>query len=378
MAASERLYELWLLYYAQKDLGYLQQWLKAFVGVFEKTISLSSLEPRRPEEAGAEVPLLPLDALHALAEQLDQDDLDQALLLLKLFIILCRNLENVEAGWGQVLVPRVLALLTVLMAELKGSSQESHGTQLENVALHALLLCEGLFDPYQTWRRQLTGEVISSKEKSKYKFPPAALPCEFGAFFQENLQDAERLPPTLLLRLIHLFGAILAGGKANGQMAVSAGSVQGLLGVVRGWGRGPAQDPQQVPLALRALVGAVHVLHASRAPPRGPELRTLLEGYFHILNADWPTSPSSSPEEALVTLRVSMLDAIPMMLACEDRPVLQATFLSNNCFEHLIRLIQNSKLYLQARAPTLQSEPGQCLQRWPSGQDSTFSLSLPQ
>lgn len=33
-----------------------------------------------------------------------------------------------------------------------------------------------------------------------------------------------------------------------------------------------------------------------------------------------------------------------MMLACEDRPVLQATFLSNNCFEHLIRLIQNSKV----------------------------------
>lgn len=27
-------------------------------------------------------------------------------------------------------------------------------------------------------------EVISSKEKSKYKFPPASLPCEFGAFFQ--------------------------------------------------------------------------------------------------------------------------------------------------------------------------------------------------
>ncbi|KAL1782504.1 neurobeachin 2 isoform X2 [Sigmodon hispidus] len=345
MAASERLYELWLLYYAQKDLGYLQQWLKAFVGAFEKSISLSSLEPRRPEEAGAEVPLLPLDALHLLAEQLDQDDLEQALLLLKLFIILCRNLENVEAGWGQVLVPRVLTLLTGLMAELKGSSSsKGHGTQLENVALHALLLCEGLFDPYQTWRRQHSGEVISSKEKSKYKFLPAALPWEFGAFFQESLQDAEHLPPTLLLRIIHLFGSVLAGGKENGQMAVSAGSVQGLLDVVRGWGRDPAQDLNQVQQALKALVGAVHVLHASRAPPRGPELRTLLEGYFHILNADWPTSPTSGPEEALVTLRVSMLDAIPMMLACEDRPVLQATFLSNNCFEHLIRLIQNSKV----------------------------------
>ncbi|XP_074168570.1 neurobeachin-like protein 2 isoform X1 [Rhinolophus sinicus] len=353
MAASERLYELWLLYYAQKDLGYLQQWLKAFVGTFEKSISLSSLEPRRPEEAGAEVPLLPLEALHVLAKQLDKGDLEQALLLLKLFIVLCRNLENVEAGRGQVLVPRVLALLTWLVAELKGhpAQQEGRGPHLEDVALHALLLCEGLFDPYQTWRRQLGGEVISAKEKSKYKFPPAALPCEFSTFFRESLQDADRLPPTLLLRLIHLFGAVLAGGKENGQTAVSAGSVQGLLGVVQGWGRGPAQDSRLVPLALEALVGTVHVLHASHTHPRGPELRALLEGYFRVLNADWPAGPSPGPEEALVTLRVSMLDAIPMMLACEDRPVLQATFLSNNCFEHLTRLIQNSKLYLQARAP---------------------------
>uniref|UniRef100_G3UHI2 Neurobeachin like 2 n=1 Tax=Loxodonta africana TaxID=9785 RepID=G3UHI2_LOXAF len=267
MAASERLYELWLLYYAQKDLGYLQQWLKAFVGAFEKSISLSSLEPRRPEEAGAEVPLLPLDALHVLAEQLDQGDLEQTLLLLKLFIILCRNLENVEAGWGQVLVPKVLALLTGLVAELKGSAprREDHGPCLESVALHALLLCEGLFDPYQTWRRQHSGEVISSKEKGKYKFPPAVLPNEFSAFFRacsspiphlqdltrsiggstrgweshrdlsklpeamfksrrrlraclalpspdpESLQDADRLPPILLLRLVHLFGT--AGGE---------------------------------------------------------------------------------------------------------------------------------------------------------------------
>ncbi|XP_006868866.1 PREDICTED: neurobeachin-like protein 2 [Chrysochloris asiatica] len=353
MAASERLYELWLLYYAQKDLAYLQQWLKAFVGAFEKSISLASLEPRRLEEAGAEVPLLPLDALHVLAEQLNQGDLEQALLLLKLFIILCRNLENLEAGWGLLLVPRVLTLLTGLVVQLKepASLQEGTGPHLENVALHALLLCEGLFDPYQTWRRQHSGEVISSKEKSKYKFPPAVLPTEFSIFFRESLLDADHLPPTLLLRLIHLFSAVLAGGKVNGQMAVSPGSVQGLLGVVRSWGRGPAQDPRVMPLALEALVGAVHVLHTSRAPPRGPELRALLEGYFCVLNADWPTGPSPGPEETLVSLRVSMLDTIPMMLACEDRPVLQATFLSNNCFEHLTCLIQNSKLYVQARVP---------------------------
>lgn len=88
---------------------------------------------------------------------------------------------------------------------------------------------------------------------------------------------------------------------------MSAGSVQGLLDVVRGWGHRPAQDPRLVPLALEVLVGAVHVLHASRAPPRGPELRALLEGYFRVLNTDWPAGPSPDPEEAHVTLRVSML-----------------------------------------------------------------------
>lgn len=36
------------------------------------------------------MPLLPLDTLHTLAKQLDEGDLEQALLLLKLFIVLCR------------------------------------------------------------------------------------------------------------------------------------------------------------------------------------------------------------------------------------------------------------------------------------------------
>lgn len=36
------------------------------------------------------MPLLPLDVLCVLAEQLDGQDLEQALLLLKLFTVLCR------------------------------------------------------------------------------------------------------------------------------------------------------------------------------------------------------------------------------------------------------------------------------------------------
>uniref|UniRef100_A0A5F8HHG4 Neurobeachin-like protein 2 n=1 Tax=Monodelphis domestica TaxID=13616 RepID=A0A5F8HHG4_MONDO len=160
------------------------------------------------------------------------------------------------------------------------------------------------------------------------------------------------LPPILQLRFIHLFGAIITGGKENALAAVTPSSVEGLLGVLRSWG-GPSQDPQLLQLALQGLVGAVHLLHASGAPRRGPELRALLEGYFRVLNTDRPpattqeNSPTPSPtggEEGLIMLRVSMLDAIPKMLDCADRPVLQAVFLSNNCFEHITRLIQNSKV----------------------------------
>lgn len=39
-------------------------------------------------------------------------------------------------------------------------------------------------------------EVISSKEKSKYKFPPAALPQEFSAFFQGQAPPLPPLGPT--------------------------------------------------------------------------------------------------------------------------------------------------------------------------------------
>lgn len=136
----------------------------------------------------------------------------------------------------------------------------------------------------------------------------------------------------------------------------------------RGGGENPPV-PGLLELALRGVVAVVHVLHGS-SPGAGPvPLRVLLDGYFRVLNSDLPAA-SLAPEAAggLIALRVLMLgrwlgtwggvgdvgwvlshlhlavDAIPAMLSCEDRPVLQAVFLSNNCFEHIIRLLQNSKV----------------------------------
>ncbi|KFQ35956.1 Neurobeachin-like 2, partial [Mesitornis unicolor] len=242
-----------------------------------------------------------------------------------------RNLENIQADKTPGFIPEVLKLLRVCASKLKGS-REDERAGMTKAMLYALHLCECLFGPYQ--------EVISAKEKSKYKFAPAPLPPEFGAFFQESFQGGEQLPETLQLRLIHLFGAILSGSKPNALRAITPTAVEVLLGVLR---RGV---PGLLELALRGVVAVVHVLHGS-SPGAGPvPLRVLLDGYFRVLNSDLPVA-SLAPEAAggLIALRVLMLDAIPAMLSCEDRPVLQAVFLSNNCFEHIIRLLQNSKVF---------------------------------
>ncbi|KAJ6655131.1 hypothetical protein lerEdw1_006035 [Lerista edwardsae] len=217
-----------------KDLAYLQQWLEAFVANFEKIIAVHSLEPRRPEDSVSEIPLLPDDVLHLLTQQLTycvsqisrQDvveaGLSQALLLVKFFIIICRNLENVQGDRLAVFIREVISLLSAYSNKLRNTQGQplSFRSQLDSVTLYALHLCECLFDPYQTWRRQLSGEIVSMKEKSKYKFAPAVLPQEFTSFFQECFQEGEPFPEALQLRLIHLFGAIISGAKARFSLAL--------------------------------------------------------------------------------------------------------------------------------------------------------------
>ncbi|XP_059585234.1 neurobeachin-like protein 2 isoform X1 [Alligator mississippiensis] len=367
MASKERLYELWMLYFAKKDLTYLQQWLEAFVMNFEKIITVQSLEPRRPEDSVSEIPLLPRDVLHVLSQQLThcvaqisckeaaEAGLSQALLLIKFFIIICRNLENVQTDKTPGFVHEVLRLLVACTDKLKSTQEQcASRSQLEHVTTYALHLYECLFDPYQTWRRQLSGEIVSMQEKSKYKFPPPALPLGFGAFFQGSFQDNWQLPEALQLRLIHLFGAVLSGAKQNALLVITPAAVETLMLVLLRWcspGDSAPQDPRLLQLTLKSLVGMIHVLHASSPGQRKVEIRAILDSYFKVLNSDQPMAALEGAaaarwEDRLITLRVNMLDAIPEMLNCGDRPVLQAIFLSNNCFEHIIRLIQNSKLYV--------------------------------
>ncbi|XP_075884079.1 neurobeachin-like protein 2 isoform X3 [Nelusetta ayraudi] len=368
MASKERLYELWMLYYTKKDVNYLQQWLEAFVASFERLIDVQSLEPRRLEECSSEVPLLPREVLVLLGTKLWESTAQlsvateqsggggggggtpRPLLLVKFFIIVCRNMENIDTEKAPGFVFETIRLLHFCLDQLKTGRGDP--ATLQPVVQYGLVLCESLFDPYQTWRRRLAGEEVSLLERNKYKFSPLELPGELPALFHESLQESERIPEPLVLRLVHLQGAVISGGKKNGLLSITPRSAEDLFSVLRAWccrSSDQAKDAALPRLTLRCLTAMIHLLHSSSPAERQVEIRAILESYFRLLNWNRPLSgeqeDGQSWEESLISLQSQMLTAVPEILQCPDRPVLQAVFLNNNCFEHILRLVQNSKVW---------------------------------
>ncbi|XP_069552207.1 neurobeachin-like protein 2 isoform X1 [Brachyistius frenatus] len=366
MASKEKLHELWMLYYTKKDVSYLQQWLEAFVASFERLIDVQSLEPRRLEECSSEVPLLPREVLVFLSTELwhsalhlsgateHNSNTPHPLLLIKFFIIVCRNMDNIDPEKNPSFIFETIKLLNFCLAQLKRGQGEKSSLQL--VVQYGLVLCESLFDPYQTWRRRLAGEEVSLLERNKYKFSPLALPEELPALFHESLQESEQIPGLLTLRLVHLQGAVISGGKKNGLLSISPHSVEDLFSVLQVWccQTSPESKDTTLPrLTLHCLTAMIHLLHGSSPVERQVEIRTILESFFQLLNWNRPLSSEhqdrESWEDSLISLQSQMLTAVPEILQCSDRPVLQAVFLNNNCFEHILRLIQNSKLFQSKR-----------------------------
>ncbi|CAL1611255.1 unnamed protein product [Knipowitschia caucasica] len=348
-----------------KDVTYLHQWLEVFVASFERLIDVASLEPRRVEESSSEVPLLPREVLVLLSKQLWHSTLQltntaeqnsstpHPLLLIKFFIIVCRNMENIDPEKTPGFVFETIKLLDFCLHQIKKEEDELDSLPL--VVQHGLVLCESLYDPYQTWRRRLSGEEVSSMERNKYKFSALSLPEELPALFHENLQNSKEIPQFLILRLVHLQGAVISGGKKNALLTITPNAVEDLFSVLRDWccrSPGEGRDGALPRLTLQTLTSMIHLLHASSPSERLVDIRTVLHSYFHLLNWNRPLCTDQqdreSWEESLVSLQSQMLTAIPEILQCSDRPVLQAVFLNNNCFEHILRLIQNSKVLEKA------------------------------
>uniref|UniRef100_A0A671YZN7 Neurobeachin-like protein 2 n=1 Tax=Sparus aurata TaxID=8175 RepID=A0A671YZN7_SPAAU len=118
------------------------------------------------------------------------------------------------------------------------------------------------------------------------------------ALIPECFQESEHLKESLKCCLLHLFGAIVAGDQ------VSLWICSVLL--------------TQLTLLL------------------------LCESMSHC-------SVSSFVSCVTISSSSCLSDTIRDMFLCSDRPVLQAIFLNSNCFEHLTRLLQNSKVTEQPK-----------------------------
>ncbi|XP_036425659.1 neurobeachin-like protein 1 isoform X2 [Colossoma macropomum] len=387
MASSERLYEVWMLYCNKRDPDYLRLWLEIFIGSYDRCLDVDfEKPPSRLEEVPPVLSLLPDNILQVLRVQLlqcvqkasaglEQEQQHLALLLLKFLIIICRNLSNVEEIGTCSYINQIITMTTLYIQQLKSKTKEKEladQTQAEEFVRHALAFCESLYDPYRNWRHRIHRQQLGTVEKSRQKFKAAPLTVEFVPFFYQCFQESEHLKDSLKCCLLHLFGAIVAGGQRNALLAISPATLEVLLAVLGdsecmgGVGDGEDWDSEapdrKALLTLACLREVVHSLLASSSDQRQVEISSVLESYFKLLNSDpaataqakgRPAPPRSRHwESRFVALQVKMLETIQDMFECSDRPVLQAIFLNSNCFEHLTRLLQNSKVF-QGRLDSL-------------------------
>ncbi|XP_059134551.1 neurobeachin-like protein 1 isoform X2 [Peromyscus eremicus] len=373
MAARERLFELWMLYCTKKDPDYLRLWLDNFVLSYEQFLDVDFEKlPTRVDDVPPGISLLPDNILQVLriqllhcvqktADGLEEQQQALSILLVKFFIILCRNLSNVEEIGTCSYINHVITMTTLYIQQLKSKKKEKEmadQTSIEEFVIHALAFCESLYDPYRNWRHRISGRILSSVEKSRQKYKPASLTVEFVPFFYQCFQESEHLKESLKCCLLHLFGAIVAGGQRNALQAISPATMEVLMRVLSDCDSREEGDPEEVgrkrELTLKCLTQVIHILLTSSSDQRQVETSTILENYFKLLNSDHSALPKQRRtrqwESQFIALQIKMLNTITAMLDCADRPVLQAIFLNSNCFEHLIRLLQNCKLFLSAHS----------------------------
>ncbi|KAK7926193.1 hypothetical protein WMY93_008503 [Mugilogobius chulae] len=315
-----------------------------------------------------------LQCVQKASDGLEPEQQNLALLLLKFLILICRSAnrkhkyiqkedqscfnvlvlqELVQRGGDRHLLlhQHIINMTTLYIQQLKSKTKEKEmadQSQAEEFVRHALAFCESLYDPYHNWRHRTNGEQVGTVERSRQKYKAAPLTWSLSLSFIRNALLA--ISPATMEVLMRVLGDCSLG---------SCPTDEG-----EDWDS-EAPDRKAL-LTLGCLREVVQRLLASSSDQRQVEIASVLENYFKLLNSDPAAVVASKQqqqgkgkvptlgrhwESRFVALQVNMLDTIRDMLLCSDRPVLQAIFLNSNCFEHLTRLLQNSKL-VNARSTT--------------------------
>uniref|UniRef100_A0A4W4FU23 Neurobeachin-like protein 2 n=1 Tax=Electrophorus electricus TaxID=8005 RepID=A0A4W4FU23_ELEEL len=295
------------------------------------------------EEWNAEVQCLPREVLVFLGTQLWHSVLhlsgqDQSnptphpLLLIKFFIIICRDLSMSPCRCTSAPAPGA-------------STGRCHQWLQGTLSCTCLLSHSALVLRHTTPDPPLPQVLIPPPRRACLGRVPGFLTCAFRHCVMSSF---------CVCVCVWLHTCVHCVLQKNGLLSITPYAVDDLMSVLRTWCLRPApsnkepKDPQLVQLALRCLTAIIHLLHSSSPAERQLEIRSVLNSYFQLLN--WNRPPAGEQPDSLawegnlITLQAHMLSAIPEILQCPDRPVLQAVFLNNNCFEHILRLIQNSKV----------------------------------
>uniref|UniRef100_A0A8C2NAP6 Neurobeachin-like 1 n=1 Tax=Capra hircus TaxID=9925 RepID=A0A8C2NAP6_CAPHI len=170
-----RRFNIMMIFLFQKDPDYLKLWLDSFVSSYEQFLDVDFEKlPTRVDDVPPGISLLPdnilqvlriqlLQCVQKMADGLEEEQQALSILLVKFFIILCRNLSNVEEIGTCSYINHVITMTTLYIQQLKSKKKEKEladQTSIEEFVIHALAFCESLYDPYRNWRQRISGEGV--------------------------------------------------------------------------------------------------------------------------------------------------------------------------------------------------------------------------
>ncbi|MEQ2183621.1 hypothetical protein GOODEAATRI_000020, partial [Goodea atripinnis] len=263
-------------------------------------------------------------------------------------------------------------LLQCLKSRTKEKEMMDH-SQAEDFVRHSLAFCESLYDPYRNWRHRTSREQLGTIERGRQKYKAAPLTVEFVPFFYRKSllvlpgERASKREPEMLPAAPVWSHSSRGSATMEVLMRVLADSYMGSCSSDEAEDWESEAVSRMSLLTLGCLREVVQCLLASSSDQRQVEIASVLENYFKLLNSDPAAVVAGKQQQQqpakgqvptlgrqweirFVALQVQMLGyTIRDMFLCSDRPVLQAIFLNSNCFEHLIRLLQNSKEVFKER-----------------------------
>ncbi|XP_013384976.1 neurobeachin-like protein 1 [Lingula anatina] len=355
--SEEQLQELWKKYKEEKTVSSLSQYVKVFLEKHQHLVDLEFTQLTEESilsvEDGPNLSDLPDGFLqcfgfflcqtrdHCLEHlSLTKDTLYFSIDIMKCLIIICRNLDNIPLLASCSHVNYIITITSTAINKLCESPADDEKCGLLLLVHHVLHLLECLYDPYFVWRRRLRKWKV---DKSTLLFLPALLHDEIVPFLYECFQLV-KLDISVQVRMLHLFGSVMSGGQANALKVICPATLDILLQVLASSLLTSAEeqsggDVQTV--ASKCFVRMVHVLHCASPDKRQIEVSAVLEGLLGILFKNH----TEIEYKKQVQMHFKILNELPAMLDCRDKPALQVTFVSVGIFDKLIEYLNNTQLF---------------------------------